>query len=163
VSASLWNSIWPDLIKGAPAAFVAFVIGCIAARIAYNQYLVSKAKLNLDLFGQRFPIFQKTWQIVSDVGIKGKVEQMSGLATPFNNFRPQARFLFGKEIEKYLNLISSKYIDLEAAATETNALQGQERTDNIAECRDLKDWFYKQATHGLQEKFAPYLDFEKWK
>ncbi len=76
-----WTAINSDLIKGLPAAFVAFVIGAIAARIAYNQYLVAKAKLSLDLFEKRFPIFQKVWEIVSDVGFKGKVV-MSNLATP---------------------------------------------------------------------------------
>jgi len=43
------GSICFELMKGAPAAVVALLAALIAGLIAYRQYRVAKAKLNLDL------------------------------------------------------------------------------------------------------------------
>jgi hypothetical protein len=87
-----------EWMKGVPAAFVTFIIGCIAARIIYNQFRVAQAKLKLDLFDKRYDVFHKTWLIMSGVVHKGTRDAQYGLGTPFNNFLPQAKFLFGKDI-----------------------------------------------------------------
>jgi hypothetical protein len=151
-----------ELMKGLPAAFVTLVIGGIAGVITWRQYQVAKAKLSLDLFEKRFPIFQKTWEIASDVGFKGKVV-ITNLATPFNNYRPQVRFLFGKDMEEYIDTLSSNYVELTALAAETDGVQSQDRIDNIAKTSLLRKWFYEQASYGVKDKFSPFLDFEKWK
>jgi hypothetical protein len=55
------NSIWPELVRGMPTALAALVIGLIAAGIAYRQYQVAHAKLNLDLFEHRNALHEVIW------------------------------------------------------------------------------------------------------
>src|ERR1700722_14950247 len=97
-----WSKVPFELVKGLPAAFVTLIIGASAAGIAYRQYEVARAKLKLDLFEKRYAIFQQTWEILSGVVRNGTRAENYGLATPFNNFLPQAAFLFGEPIKRYL-------------------------------------------------------------
>jgi hypothetical protein len=98
-STPIWDTIWPELIKGLPAALVALVIGAIAACIAYRQYRVARDKFRLDLFDRRYAIFLATWRELSRVVTDGPPQQAF---SEFQNHVPQARFLFGPEIEAYL-------------------------------------------------------------
>ncbi|MCD6026117.1 MAG: hypothetical protein K0R08_636 [Solimicrobium sp.] len=47
------GSLSLELAKGLPAAFVALIVGGIAAGIAWRQYGAAKAKLKFDLFDRR--------------------------------------------------------------------------------------------------------------
>src|SRR4051812_9007609 len=62
-------------IKTAPAflatLLAALVAGSIAIWIAYHQYRIAKAKLNLDLFEKRLAIFRTTWSELSRVSREG--------------------------------------------------------------------------------------------
>jgi hypothetical protein len=150
------GSICFEMAKGIPAAIVTFFIGCIAARITYNQFMVAKAKLKLDLFEKRYAIFHQTWVILSDVVIRGTREDHHGMATPFNNFLPEAAFLFGPEIYNYLDEVSTKW-------TELHGVEGDK--DNVAAGLikdDLELWFFNQASKGAKEKFSKYIDFQNW-
>ena len=59
------GSISFEWAKSAPTTFAALVIGCIAGYIAFHQWRVAKAKLNLDLFEKRYVIFEATWTELS--------------------------------------------------------------------------------------------------
>jgi hypothetical protein len=146
-----------EWMKGVPAAFVTFVIGCIAARITYNQFRVAQAKLKLDLFDKRFKIFHETWKIVSLTVANGTREERYGLGTPFNNFLPEAKFLFGKEVYVYLDEVSTKWARL-------HGIEGMERPSEYAQERfDLLTYFHDQADKRVKEVFGPYLNFDEWK
>ena len=106
------GSICFELIKGVPTALVAVVIGGIGAMIAYRQVVIAQAKLKLDLFDKRYAIFLETWKILSEVVRTGTRGTNYGLGNPFSNFIPQARFLFGRDIEAYLNETVSKWSEL---------------------------------------------------
>jgi hypothetical protein len=157
------GSLCFELVKGLPAAFVALIIGAIAAWIAYRQYQVSTAKLKLDLFNLRYPIFLDTWTILSEVAAVGTREKSYGLGNPFSNFIPKAAFLFGRDVEKYLVNVVEKWADLYAAEAETEGLQGTDRLKNIAKRSELKKWFHEEASVGAKRLFGRYLDFERWK
>ena len=94
------GSLCFEWLKTVPTTIVAFAV----AAIAIEQWRVAKAKLKLDLFDKRYAIFLDTWKIMSEVITKGPRSQNYGLGNPFSNFIPQARFLFGKDIESYLQL-----------------------------------------------------------
>jgi hypothetical protein len=156
------GSICFELIKGLPAAFIALVIGFIAAGIAWRQYQVAAAKLKLDLFDKRYPIFLDTWTVLSEVVTQGTRRKNYGLGNPFSNFIPQARFLFGKDVENYLSNAVKKWTELWAIEGETDGA-GINRQENIAKQRELRNWFEEQASSGAKELFGRYLDFERWK
>jgi hypothetical protein len=151
-----WTS---DLLKGLPAGIVALIV----AAISWRQYLVEKAKLKLDLFERRYAIFQQTWEILSEVVSHGTRERNYGLATPFNNFLPQARFLFGKKIAEYLDLASSNWTELQGLESEIQDVAGDDRKKNLARGRELMKWFFEQASKGCKQLFDEYLNFERWK
>ena len=154
------GSICFEMAKGVPAAFVTLIIGCIAARITYNQFRVAQAKLKLDLFEKRFIIFQKVWQILSEVVSTGTKGRNYGLSTPFNNFMPEAQFLFGPEISDYLSVATKNWIELSGYESEQDDLSS--RAKNAARAAQLRGWFHDEAS-DVRNKFAPYLDFQNWK
>jgi hypothetical protein len=149
------------LVQGIPAGLVTLTVGIVGGLIARRQAAVAEARLKLDLFEKRYPIFQETWEIMSEVVMKGTREKNYGLGNPFSNFMPRARFLFGKEVEAYLSDAVNKWTNLYAfeAEREDPAAAAQ----NAAQVRQLKGWFFEQASTGLKEIFGPYLDFEKWR
>jgi hypothetical protein len=151
-----WTS---DILKGLPAGVVALIV----AAISWRQYLVAKAKLKLDLFERRYAIFQQTWEILSEVVSHGTREKAYGLATPFNNFLPQARFLLGKKIAAYLDIASSNWAELHGLEGERTDIAGADLQNNIARTTELKGWFFKEASEGCKQQFDEYLDFERWK
>jgi hypothetical protein len=151
------GSICFEMMKGVPAAFVTLIIGAIAGLITWRQYQVAKAKLKLDLFQKRYDIFHKTWVTLSDAVLRGTHEDHHGMATPFNNFLPEAAFLFGPEIAKYLDEVSTKWTELHGLGSAKNST---ETTDRMME---LEQWFFDQASEGAKKKFGKYLDFKNWK
>jgi hypothetical protein len=159
-----------EWINALGPSFVALVIGVIAARIAWTQKEVARsqkevaqAKLKLDLFERRYKIFHRTWEILSAVVRDGTQEKRGryGLATPFNNFLPEAAFLFGKEIEIYLNELVKHWTELGGLEAEKD--DSADRVKNIARTTDLKNYFFEQASTGAKAEFGKYLDFANWK
>jgi hypothetical protein len=156
------GSICFELIKGIPVAFVALIIGLIAAGIAWRQFRVAKTKLRLDMFDKRYPIYLETWKILSEVAREGTRVRSYGLGNPFSNFIPQARFLYGKDVETYLSHAVEMWTELWGIEGETADLQGPARLNNIERRRELRNWFFEQASSGAKELFGRYLDFENW-
>jgi hypothetical protein len=149
------------LVQGIPAALVTLTVGIAGWVIARRQVAVAQAKLKLDLFEKRLPIFQQTWEVMSEVVREGTRKKNYGLGNPFSNFMPQARFLFGREVEAYLSDAVKKWADL--YAFEAEAVDATARVQNAAKVADLKRWFFEQASTGVKQLFGPYLDFEKWR
>lgn len=149
------------LVQGIPAGLVTLTVGILAWLIARRQAAVAEAKFKLDLFEKRLPIFQQTWEIMSEVVMKGTREKNYGLGNPFSNFIPHARFLFGAEVEAYLSAAVKKWTDLHAFEGERD--DPAAAAQNAEQVRQLKEWFFEQASTGLKNLFAPYLDFEKWR
>jgi hypothetical protein len=149
-----------EMMKGVPAAFVTLIIGGIAGAITWRQYKVAHAKLKLDLFERRFKIFHQTWVAVSDTAIKGtQDDERQGMFAPLNNFGSEAAFLFGHDIERYINEIGRNWFEL-------RRIQNPKNKDAVAEAfreSELTNWFVEQGTKGVKAKFSPYLDFSNWK
>jgi hypothetical protein len=157
------GSICFEMMKGVPAAFVTLIIGGIAGLITYRQYKVAQAKLKLDLFERRYAIFRKVWKIVSVTwrfGARQPKFRGVGLgSTPFNNFRPEAVFLFGKGMEAYIDELVKKWLDYHAH----EGLREEEAAKNAEQGKALQDYFFEQADHGVKDRFSPFLDFANWK
>jgi hypothetical protein len=149
------------LLQALPTALVTLTVGIVGWRIGRHQAGVAQAKLKLDLFEKRYPIYQKAWEIMSAVAREGTRTKNWGLATPFNNFLPQAHFLFGKDIGEYLSDAASKWTVLYGIEGERE--DRAERARHAERERQLKSWFFHEASTGLKERFSPYLDFEKWR
>ena len=156
------SSVSPWLVTGVPAALVALAVGVAGWLINRHQANIAEAKLKLDLFDKRYPIFLQTWQIMSEVVSKGTREKNYGLGNPFSNFMPQARFLFGRDIEAYLSHAVKQWTDLYAIEAEIGNA-GARASEYAKRRSDLLQWFFDQASTGVKDLFGPYLDFENWK
>jgi len=154
------GSICFELIKGAPAAAVALLAALIAGLIAYRQYRVAKAKLNLDLFERRHKVFEIAWSTLSSFATSPQMNPQS--ITALNNIIPQASFLFGRDIEDYIGLILDNASELAIitikGVNNGNTLLPEDIDNHLRLC----DWFQHEAKLGAREKFSKYLNFENW-
>lgn len=149
------------LVPGIPAALVALTVGIAGWFITRHQAAIAEAKLRLDLFEKRYPIFEEVWRTMSEVVMSGTREKNYGMGNPFSNLIPRARFLFGKEVEAYLHEAVNKWADLHAFEAERE--EPATAAANASKVRDLRNWFFDQADTGVKKLFGPYLDFERWK
>jgi hypothetical protein len=154
-----FTPIMSDLVKGIPAAIVALTLGVVASLIAYRQYHVARAKLNLDLFDKRYQIFLETWQALSEAAIKPLERRAMG--TPFNNNIPRARFLFGPDVETYLEKASTHWSQLRAMQTMVESSNG--RPEHAEQLQEIQGWFDAEAQRGVKLKFGMYMNFERWR
>ena len=153
-------SCWPPqwgyaLLKILPV----FLIGLIAVGIAWRQHQTENAKLKLDLFEKRYAIFEETWQFLSGIVRTGRPPS---LFPDFNNKIPQADFLFGNAVSRYLEEIVKKNAQLYNINLRTEANRGIIAPGDITPQEDLLLWFHAQATGGAKNVFDPFLGFEKW-
>ena len=149
-----------DLLKVLLPALIALAGVAITAVIAYRQYLVARAKLNLDLFEQRLQIFDATWSFLSSPFISG-IQNLTDIN--FTNMIPKASFLFGPEIELYMREASKKVTELRIIEVRTTNSNNIVPPELIERRLDLEKWFLKEASEGVKRVFGPYLEFQKWK
>lgn len=152
------GSIWCEVAKGIPAGIVAL----IAAGIAYRQYQVAKAKLNLDLFERRYEVFLAVWEFTSVVVQKGAPSLRSDERNKLTNLMPQIQFLFGKDLADYVYEIQSKHASLWVIEQATQANNGVMPAEHIQQQLDLMKWFADEALEGVKQRFGKYLNFENW-
>lgn len=146
-----------EWIKVISPAVVALVIGLIAAGIAWRQYRVAQAKLKLDLFDKRIDVFNVVWQFLSAAVMQEDLHPLSG----YSNVIPKARFLFGRDMAAYLEDASKRHTELWVLKKKiANGNATHQEIDRVA---DLSNWFYAQASTIVKARFAPYLDFERWR
>ena len=90
------DSLSYQLAGGLPAAVVALLV----AWVAYQQWRVARAKLNLELFERRLKIFRETEKFL--------VKSLPGAppdSTGFVDRLPESSFLFDQEIVSYMQQI----------------------------------------------------------
>lgn len=156
---STWSIVWPELVKGLPAAIVALLV----AVIAWRQYKVAKAKLNLDLFEHRYAVFEITRDYLSE-SIATEPSQISSRGK-FTESIPRAKFLFGSEVASFMQQIHNASRGRGAAhhAIKTTP----QLTEEWEDARRREAAYANELQHAwqelLHERFGPYMDFEKWK
>jgi hypothetical protein len=150
------------MAKGLPDGIAVLVVGCIAAGIAWCQYQATRAKIKLDLFDKRYAIFERAWAFMSEA-VRARADQPLPLFSEFDNVIPQAGFLFGEKVRKYLREVSQKRTDLSFIQQRTQSNANIMQPNDIERHTELMQWFYDQATGGIKDVFGPYLNFEVWR
>ena len=157
----LSGSICFELMKGAPAAVVALLAALIAGLIAYRQYRVAKAKLNLDLFERRYKIFEIVWGALSITAQSGIPN--SKPVIELNNIVHQVSFLFGADIDEYVKLVHDKILESQRLRTKNGFNNNFALPEDRARLMELTNWLTDQAKRGVREQFGKYLNFQKWR
>ncbi len=121
--------------------------------------------LKLDLFDKRYEIFIHTWTYLSNIvhngpEPKGEKSQSFEIFKNFRNNIPQAGFLFGPDIESYLDQLHEKQMELWLLYIKYDD-KGltQEEVDRKAA---LTIWFVDEA-RDAKKHFHPYLSFRRWR
>jgi hypothetical protein len=131
-----------------------------AKEIAAQAKEVATAKLNLDLFERRMVIFELAWTVISYAsnGDSYSFDRVGALQNKLH----EAYFLFGKDIEDYLQNVRSKAIR-EQRLLHTIKNEGPNIQQALLdEHQELTEWFTKE-TIKMRTPFMPYLSFEKWR
>ncbi|KWA37462.1 hypothetical protein WL27_17510 [Burkholderia multivorans] len=151
-----------ELVKGVPTALVALLVGGVAASIAWRQYRVARAKLNLDLFEKRYELFKIVWEYLSGVVVDGTPAIISPEKLALVNLIPKIEFLFGKSVAEYVNIIHAKATELWLIDQHTKQNGSVMRPEHIQRHVDLLEWFSHEAMTGARQRFGGYLNFEEW-
>lgn len=101
-------------VKSFLPPIAAIVVGGAAYKVASQQAKtakfqadIAKAKLNHDLFEKRYVLFEATWVFLSNPETNYMLDHPK-----FTNLIPKASFLFGADVEAYMNQISQNSIAL---------------------------------------------------
>lgn len=149
------------MASGFPAAIVALTIGAIAGYIAFQQWRVSRAKLNLDLFEQRYALFEIFWAFTS--ARVGDLENVAEVTIRLRNSLPKFYFLFGEEIGDHVSAALTRAAHQDVSFTVSRSAHVNEATSKaMKEASEHSMWFYEES-NTLRSRFARYLDFKDWK
>jgi hypothetical protein len=129
------------MLKGLHVFGVSFIVGSIAAYIAYQQYRVTHGKFMLDLFEKRHTVYLHTADFSSRLIVSAEMELH---AVPiFRGETAAAAFLFKPDIPAFLKEVADKA-----------ALPRAQRGEVAA-------WAEEQFK-TLAERFMPYMDLSAW-
>jgi len=146
----------------AAAAFFAVKISASQRDIARQQAATAKesraiadAKLNFDLFEERYNLFLRVWEYLS---VAPKMGEDVKIQTNFTNEIPKSRFLFGNDIANFMDEAFKRRAVLIIAYQTYNANLDLEASKQIGE---QTKWFFEAAS-SCHKKFSLYLDFSQW-
>ena len=167
-----WIEKHSDGILGASPSFF---VTCIAAYIAYQQYILARRKLKLDLYNLRFKIYAATIDLMG-IAISTKREDYKNIADKEYKFRfhylSEARFLINEKALATLEIICREARDLATAMGESlfvkeDLKRNEEDRKELNDKRKKLDILITNQIDALSKNsrvdliFAPYLDFKK--
>ena len=141
-------------------AAIAVYIALQQRRIAQQQARTAERKLRLETFDKRYKVFEALLEFISTVLGKVKVDQKD--LYKYSQATKSAYFLFGYEIQSYLDEVYKKSLRLMAiVGTLRRNLQEEEREKWILEEQTLIQWFSEQYD-AAKDQFSKHmsLDFE---
>lgn len=140
------------------SAMLTPIIGLLAAYIAYQQYLVNKRKMALDLYDRRMIMYKNIGDYYSKILTSRRTNMDDLLA--FYRDCSESHFLFDKEIPKYIETIWEKchfLAELSSKYYENEPLdEGETRGQILKHKGGVCKWIHDEKI-SLHEKFAAYL------
>jgi len=148
---------WTDYLKAVGPTLIAIFI----AYVAFQQWQVNRANLREKLFERRFAIFKQTQTFLSTIFRQAKVNDKA--LTEFHEAPQLARFLFGKDIQDYLNELRKSALKIRLYSIKLKDIPvGEKRNEMVEKEHDELTWLTDQL-EVLFDRFDPYLGFEKHK
>ena len=142
--------VWLQVVTG----FAAPITAAFVAWIAFQQWRTASTKLSLDLYEKRYAIYQKTadalWTVNRDGGCKMN-DSFNMLVTA----RGEARFLFGPEVERYIDRLLDVVVVVQGAEEMMEAPDDQHEHHVKEKWDGVKSLASERAK--LIDVFGPYL------
>lgn len=141
------------------SASLAPLLGIVTAVILILQYYLQRLRWRLELYDKRYPVYRSTIEFI------GFIVQRADVANEeLNKFLRNSKdneFLFGKEIQKYLDEIYSNASNFE---TNKRILEGKPEEETrlklIEDDSKLLKWFMEQF-EICKKNFGEYLTIDK--
>lgn len=164
-----------EWFKALSTFFAAAAAVVVTGLFAYRQWRLAKAKLSLDLFEKREPIFLAAWKLCSlysktmDPVNGPTVSDRSKALVAVINACPNADFLFGKKTGDYLRALAKRAMladaNMSAAQAGRNADPAvkEERHSARQVVAAEVTFMGAQADSCCLAHFAPFLSFERWR
>ncbi len=137
------------------------LVAIVATVIAFQQFLINKRKLKLDLFEKRFEVFGAVLDFIDLIATRQLPKQED--IVRLDRARLTSRFLFNSEVPKLIAAIREKaqvVSALDSRAKEVASLGGGELLLEARKSQEeLLKWFEEQR--GQSERvFEKYLKIE---
>ena len=154
-----------ELIKGAPAGFVALVVGVLGLLVAWRQYRVAQAKLRFDLYTRRLNIYEACVDFYNAlIGGSTDAKTFDEARLRFLNAVREARFLFSKK-----SGVPQAIFDMREGAFAIEGFKEHSAAFKVDQelWRKLYDEMldHQQEWHErlvlIEERIAPYMHFHK--
>ena len=143
------------------SGFLTPTIAILAIWIAYRQYKIQEYRVRFDLYGARITIYESIMKFLSTVRQKGTASD-DELFT-FLRETSRSKFLFKGEMEKHIDAIYDKAVELQYVQKQLSneALPvGQDRTNFAKQAREHFKWLGEQ--HDKTNKmFIKYIKLDK--
>jgi hypothetical protein len=137
------------------------LIAAIALFIAYWQYRLQEYRVRLDLYDRRIVIYEAIMQFLSGVSQKGTASNEE-LISLLRDTR-QAKFLFKGEIERHINSIYDKALNLQYIRKQLDneyLPRGPER-DSLATQMSLHFKWLSEQYKKTDEMFLKYVKLDR--
>jgi hypothetical protein len=96
------NTVSSNLLGAIATIVTAYLVWTIAKaqkNIAHEQKEIARAKLRLDLFTERYALYETLWSFLS--ARVGNLDHVAEVTARLQNSAPKFYFFFGDEIGKY--------------------------------------------------------------
>lgn len=132
------------------------LIAILALYIAVQQHSIQRDKLRLDLYEKRLAVFEATMNLLATV--QSDIVPSREAIYRFISGTANARFLFGPDMEEYLDTLGSKVMVHRSLYDRMVKEQKEGKTDSVnEETESLKALIAE--TEKAKESFQPYLGF----
>lgn len=146
---------WTEYVSSLGPLLVAVFI----AYVAYQQWVVNKANLRERLFEKRFELFKQTQRFLTSIMQSASVEDDQ--LPDFFDAVQRSRFLFGKDIQDYLDEIRKRALQMRMYKVKLERLEVGPKRSKIVELENRElTWLIEQGS-VVFKKFGPYLSFGK--
>ena len=166
---ALLDPPWLEVVKILVPVGAAVWVAMRQLKISHAQLALTKgqaelaeAKLKLDLFDKRYRVYKQTIRAFK-LAIRGDVLKYGNeVGNPFNQFAADALFLFGEDIQEYLNEARKNWDHLWGVlviAEQKNG--GAIKREDIPEWGRVKGWYIDQMALA-RTRFGKYMSFDRW-
>lgn len=133
------------------------MLGCFASYIAFQQFKLSRHKAKLELFDLRYNVYDAVRDVRGHVMGSGQVsrEQLNKYVLGIND----SRFLFGKDVQRYLTEITTNLINLISYNEKAKNLADVKRDEYLEKETKILIWF--SDLDSKNSVFDRYMDLSK--
>lgn len=147
-----------DNLWKAVTAFLALGV----AYIAFQQFIVARERLKLDLFDRRFAVFAAVRRFLTDIQADAKCP-MPRFFVEFRRSVAEADFLFESDITTFIEEIDQHALQLWLLnEQDPTTPKGETKAKMAQDIANQLKWLTDQLPE-LKPTFAPYLKFAVWR